>query len=265
LEDIKNKRDIKVKNKTLKTICLATCIALLSCTSIYSDYEISVSSGSLSDDTKIEDLMPRTHSPNKKTPYKILKVAFEDPTWYDANIPQHRWCKKYDGTGKSPALFVRNIPKGANAIVVEFNDVSCNPLAYGGGLGAIRIKHHGGFAAYIPSVKTESHALPKGVYKEKRHNGYIQSSGVNYPNCDTDANFSSYGEQDFRFGTAYLAPCSGGAGHAYIANVKALYRPNFSSAFGQKVLGVGRINMGIDDLSKSKSIRVPRGFNQKYR
>jgi hypothetical protein len=257
-----------MKTKYFSLFIIFGTFIISSCSSIYDDYAIRVSSGSLPHSTNFEDITPRAQSLKEhKTGYQKLKLAFEDPTWYDEEIPPHRWCKKYNARGKSPALFIRNIPKGVNVIVVEFNNNSCAPLSYGGGMGAIRIKHdQRSSTAYIPAVETESYQLPNGVYKESRHHGRVKSSGVDYPPCDkgqTQYMFDA-GEEE-AYATAYLAPCSGGAGHSYSADVKALYRKNFSSKVGEKLLGAGRINMGIDDLYKAKSIRSPVGFNHRYR
>ena len=41
------------------------------------------------------------------------------------------------GIGATTALSVENIPAGANAIIVEFNDRSYQPLSYDGGHGKI--------------------------------------------------------------------------------------------------------------------------------
>ena len=66
-----------------------------------------------------------------------LKVSFADAVWDGKKVPKGQQCSKFGGNGATPALNVENIPAGANAIIVEFNDRSYQPLSYDGGHGKI--------------------------------------------------------------------------------------------------------------------------------
>ena len=58
-----------------------------------------------------------------------LKVSFADAAWDGKRVPKAQQCSKFGGNGATPALNVENIPAGANAIIVEFNDRSYQPLS----------------------------------------------------------------------------------------------------------------------------------------
>lgn len=130
-----------------------------------------------------------------------LKVSFADPAWTGKQIPAGQQCQMFSGKGATPPLVVENIPAGANAIIVEFNDLSFAPLSNGGGHGKIGFWHKGGERAVLPAVPGETATLPAGSFLEAR----ALSTG----------NYASPG---------YLPPCSGGRGNLYVADVKAVYK-----------------------------------------
>lgn len=130
-----------------------------------------------------------------------LKVSFADPAWTGGAVPAGKQCSNFGGQDESPSFVVENIPAGANAIIVEYNDLDYGPLSSGGGHGKIGYWHNGGNKAVLPAVPGYSTALPNGAFIEAK----ALSSGQ----------YASQG---------YLAPCSGGRGHKYVAEVKAVYK-----------------------------------------
>ena len=129
-----------------------------------------------------------------------LSVTFADPAWDGKNIPDGQQCTLFEGKGATPALRVENIPAGANAIIVEFNDQDYRPLSRDGGHGKIGFwVQEGSPSAMLPSVSGETEDLPAAAFVEKpnRARGSYARPG-------------------------YLPPCSGGGGHRYFAEVKAV-------------------------------------------
>ncbi|TVO67190.1 hypothetical protein FHP89_03440 [Denitromonas ohlonensis] len=124
-----------------------------------------------------------------------------DSAWDGKTIPPDSVCSNFGGKDVSPALKVSNIPTGANAIIIQFNDRDYGPLSNNGGHGTIGYWVSGGGSATLPSVKGFSAEMPAGAFIEAR----------------------SYGQGAYR-SPGYLAPCSGGRGHAYEAVVKAVYK-----------------------------------------
>ncbi len=149
-----------------------------------------------------------------------LQVAFADPVWTGGALPAGQQCQIFGGKGATPALRVDNIPPGANAIIVEFNDLNFGPLASGGGHGQIGFWHDGAASATLPAVPGETAALPEGAFVEAR----ARSTGQ----------YASPG---------YLPPCSGGRGHVYVADVKAVYKATAKDE-ENRLLGVARITIG---------------------
>ena len=129
-----------------------------------------------------------------------LSVEFADPAWNGRKIPAGQHCKKFGGSGATPALTVSNIPPQANAIVVEFNDKTYQKLSYDGGHG--KIGFHitpGAGTATLPAVAGGTSDMPDGVWlvKKNRATGAWSSPG-------------------------YLPPCSGGKNNKYAAEVYAV-------------------------------------------
>ena len=131
-----------------------------------------------------------------------LEVSFADPAWTGNTIPAGQHCQMFGGKGQTPALKVGKIPAGANAIIVEFNDLSFGPLSSGGGHGKIGYWIKGAGSAVLPSVPGETADL--GV-----QGSFIEAK------AHSTGQYASPG---------YLPPCSGGRGNTYVADVKAVYK-----------------------------------------
>jgi len=129
-----------------------------------------------------------------------LTVDFADPAWTGDRIPDGQHCKKFGGNGSTPSLIVSGIPTEADAIIVEFNDLSYNKLSYDGGHGKIGFHIEPGSAkAVLKPVPGGTTDMPDGVWlvKKNRATGAWRSDG-------------------------YLPPCSGGKGNRYAAEVYAV-------------------------------------------
>lgn len=148
-----------------------------------------------------------------------LKVSFADPAWTGKAIPSGQHCQLLGGKGATPALKIENIPAGANAVIVEFNDLSYAPLSNNGGHGKIGYWIKGNSATLV-SVPGDTDKLPEGAFLEAKANasGKYASSG-------------------------YLPPCSGGRGNTYAAEVKAVYKAK-SEKEESKLLAIGKITLG---------------------
>ncbi len=128
-----------------------------------------------------------------------LKVSLTDSAWDGKKVPSGQQCSKFDGKGSSPLLKIKNIPEGANAIVMEYSDRTYKPMDLGGhGKFGYRIKS-GKSIVKVPSVKGHTFDLPKNFF-------LIEAQRA--PSWDTAG--------------AYLPPCSGGNGHDYYLTVKAV-------------------------------------------
>jgi len=149
-----------------------------------------------------------------------LQVRLADAQWDGRQIPEHGICSNFGGDDLSPAFVVSHIPQGANAIIIQFNDLDHPALARNGGNGTIGYWIDRPAPAHLPAIKGYSVRLPKGVFIERG----ARASGA----------FASQG---------YLAPCSGGKGHRYVADVLAVYK---ATAPGQsnQVLAEQRVELG---------------------
>jgi len=147
-----------------------------------------------------------------------LQVAFADAKWTGRSVPADEVCKPYGAKNPmSPRLVVSGIPAGADALIVEFNDLSYPPLSSGGGHGAVSVAvPRGQASATVPAVPGESTALPPGVTAVKLHGGGVPGLGAG----------------------AYLPPCSGGRSHIYQARVHAV------DSATHRVLAQGEISLG---------------------
>ena len=148
-----------------------------------------------------------------------LKVSFADPAWTGQAIPQGQHCQLLGGKGATPALKIENIPAGANAVIIEFNDLSYSPLSYDGGHGKIGYWVKGNSATLF-SVPGDTDKLPEGAFVESsaKSTGQYASSG-------------------------YLPPCSGGKGNTYAAEIKAVYKAK-SDKEENKLLATGSLTLG---------------------
>lgn len=146
-----------------------------------------------------------------------LSVSFADTAWNGDKVPKGQQCRIFGGQGNTPALKVENIPMEANAIIVEYNDLSFARLSTNGGHGKIGYWLEGGQSAVkIPAIKGET----------------INLSGKAF--VESDARTSAKG---------YLPPCSGGRGNTYAATVKAVYKDKNDSK-ANKLFATGKIILG---------------------
>lgn len=140
---------------------------------------------------------------------KTLDVKFGFYKWNGIKIPKEGISIKCGGDGISPDFYVSNIPKGANAILLEYEDSYLKRLGYPMSNGAYWISTDGKTEVYVPSVVEGTRELPEGIYVEREHAGskvFNETTGV------------------------YRAPNScyftnKGAGHRYFVHVKAVYKP----------------------------------------
>ena len=128
-----------------------------------------------------------------------LGLAFVNDLWDGKTIPAGQQCRKFGGTGGTPALRVSSIPPDANALVMEFSDRTYTPMDQGGH-GKLGYRIEAGTAeTIIPTVPPHTTDLPEGFWTVAPHGA---------PGWDTAG--------------AYLPPCSGGKGNEYYVTVKAV-------------------------------------------
>lgn len=147
-----------------------------------------------------------------------LTVAFADAKWTGGAVPSDEVCKKFGGANSaSPRLAVSGIPAGANALVIEYNDLSYAPLSSNGGHGAVLYALSGGGSnVTVPSVPSQTMSVPQGFT-------VLKKSAGDWPGLENGA---------------YLPPCSGGRGNSYAAIVYAV------DTNAKTVLAKGRISLG---------------------
>ncbi len=152
-----------------------------------------------------------------------LNVSFTDPQWDGENVPDGQQCRQFGGKkSATPELKVEGIPATADALVVEYNDLSYGPMNHGvHGIIGFDIEP-GTTTIVIPSVPGHSFDLPKGFFLVAEHRA---------PHWDAAG--------------AYLPPCSGsgGLGSSYSATIKAIVK---TKSEGEKhlLLAEGVIQMG---------------------
>lgn len=149
-----------------------------------------------------------------------LSVNFLQPTeWNGSVIPPHQSCRMDGGKGSTPPLYVTGIPKKANLLIMEINDLDDPALSENGGQGSIGFYHNGeSFATLLP-VEGEDNILPHFAFKEK-------SSRVNpakpFP---------------------YMPPCIEKR-HRYSATIKAVKRTGSFDQQKTVLVGIGEIRLG---------------------
>jgi len=130
-----------------------------------------------------------------------MVVTLADSEWDGNKIPEGQQCQKFKGHGSTPRIRVSNIPKGTNAIVVEYSDKSYKAMDNGG---------HGKIGYFIeeridkvtiPPIEGHTFDLPKSFFIVAPQQA---------PKWDKAG--------------AYLPPCSGGKGNKYVATVKAVHQ-----------------------------------------
>lgn len=146
-----------------------------------------------------------------------LTVTFADPQWTGGAVPQNQVCSRFGGTGATPRLKVDGVPPGADAIILSFSDEDYLPMG-NGGHGVLRFKIAGGPSVTLVSVPGETDQLPDGVAAEQKHRG-AAAGGV------------------------YMPPCSGGRGHHYTAEVRAI-KSSSDPSKPAEVLARGKITIG---------------------
>lgn len=149
-----------------------------------------------------------------------LQVRLADTRWDGERIPAQGICSNFGGDDLSPAFVVGDIPAGANAIIIQFNNLDHPGRAYNGGNGSIGYWIDARMPAHLPPVTGYSVRLPDGAFIEQG----ARATGA----------FASQG---------YLAPCSGGKGHRYVADVLAVHK---ATGPGQtnRLLAEQRVSLG---------------------
>lgn len=144
---------------------------------------------------------------------EAVGVRFADPAWDGKKIPAGQVCQKFGGANaRSPSLMIENIPAGADALLVSFNDESYAPMDKGGH-GVLSFAHDGSATATLPAVPGETDSLPAGVTAFAKHRG-TGWSGT---------------------GGAYLPPCSGGRGNTYTIAISAVKMNSDKTSIANKL------------------------------
>lgn len=151
-----------------------------------------------------------------------LNVKFADSKWDGITVPKNQGCRVDGEKGFMPTFTISNIPKGTNAIILEMNDEDYQPLSTNGGHGKVGYwVTPNSSSVTLPTVEGETTSnLPKNVFIE------TASRSTN------------------RYATnGFLPPCSGGKGHIYHLDVKAVYKAKNDDE-QSKLLGTSHIKLG---------------------
>lgn len=144
-----------------------------------------------------------------------LTAKFADAKWTGDKVPTGQQCKKFGGSGSTPAIDVSGLPAGTSAIVLAFNDETFQPMN-NGGHGMVRFAvAKGATSAKLAPAPGETDDLPAGVTKEAGHRASAFSGT----------------------GGAYLPPCSGGQGNSYTVTVRAM---DGATVLGETKLALGK-------------------------
>lgn len=128
-----------------------------------------------------------------------LQVSLADPAWNGQDVPEGQQCQRFGGQDpQSPSLLVEQIPPEADALVLEFSDRNVAAMDKGGH-GTIGYRLSGQTTVTIPPVRGHTEDLPPPFFIIAQHKA---------PQWDLPG--------------AYLPPCSGGRGHDYFVDVKAV-------------------------------------------
>lgn len=147
-----------------------------------------------------------------------LRVTLTDAAWNGQAVPTGQQCRRFQGQGNTPALRVENIPAGANAILLAFNDETYQPMNNGGhGIVGFRITGNSATLAPFPGEVTTG--LPQNTFIEAEN----RSGGFGGP--------------------GYLPPCSGGQGNTYSVTVLAVSKSDTNPA-DNKILAQSRVTLG---------------------
>ncbi|MCP4394211.1 MAG: hypothetical protein GY804_08125 [Alphaproteobacteria bacterium] len=131
-------------------------------------------------------------------PIAKMEASFLGNEWDGITIPGRQICRRDGGQGNTPPLRITNIPKGTDVIIMEFNDSSDLVLGYDGSHGKIGVWHDGTSELNVAPISGETLNLPKFAFVEQLHRFH------------------------FSRGSAYMPPCSQGAGHQYFVKIKAV-------------------------------------------
>ncbi|MEW5722970.1 MAG: hypothetical protein AB1896_07670 [Thermodesulfobacteriota bacterium] len=98
-----------------------------------------------------------------------LEVAFADPAWNGQKVPDGQQCRRFGGQGATPGLIVRNIPAGANAVILEFSDKNVAKMDHGchGRIGYLIPP--GTTEVALPPVPGHTFELPQGFFLVQAH------------------------------------------------------------------------------------------------
>lgn len=130
---------------------------------------------------------------------EALNVSLAEPTWNGTHLPEGQQCQRFGGEDPhSPALQVTNIPKDANALILEFSDRDVARMDKGGH-GKVGYRLDGAEEVTVPAVPGHTDTLPEPFFVVEMHQA---------PRWDVAG--------------AYLPPCSGGRGNNYFIDVKAV-------------------------------------------
>ncbi|MEM6972647.1 MAG: hypothetical protein AAF577_07560 [Pseudomonadota bacterium] len=144
-----------------------------------------------------------------------LSVQFIDAAWTGGSIPDGQHCSAEGGQGMLPSLRVAGLPETTDMIHVAVNDTDVPALSSGGGHGILGFAHAvGGPVAILSPVPGERAEMPDGV----------TLIAANRAERDPAV-------------AGYLPPCSGRAGHVYVAEVTALNTEGEAVGRGQIRLG----------------------------
>ncbi|GHU02630.1 hypothetical protein FACS1894186_7640 [Alphaproteobacteria bacterium] len=153
---------------------------------------------------------------------QIVELSVEFPAkspWDGKTVPATARCRAKGSKGKTPPLLVSGIPREANVILLEINDISEPYLAEAGGMGVIGFNHDGSDWLTLSPVDGETADLPDFAFVEKDSGDIVQRP------------------------RGYLPPC--GSGHSYEARVWAVKRTDKDPS-RDVILGIGEINLGRD-------------------
>ncbi|MEL6452520.1 MAG: hypothetical protein AAFQ19_14785 [Pseudomonadota bacterium] len=126
-----------------------------------------------------------------------LKAQVLSP-WDGKTVPAGQQCVLFGGKGGTPPFQATGIPDGTVWLIVQYNDRNYKPLSRNGGHGTIGYAVSGS-SAKLPAAPGMTTKMPRGVQVVAA----AKSSG----------DYASPG---------YLPPCSGGRGHSYEAEVRAV-------------------------------------------
>jgi len=148
-----------------------------------------------------------------------LEISFSDSLWTGKKIPAGQQCSMFGGNGATPALLVKNIPDGTNALIMEYSDRDYQPMN-NGGHGKVGYNITSGIhQVTIPSIPGNTFDLPKDFFLVSAHQGTARGKAG-----------------------AYMPPCSGGKGNLYVVKVKAVYEaPEVKES---QLLGEGNLTLG---------------------